>query len=125
MLPIRTEKSPFPAVIVTPSSPSSANDFAIAYLPPLPKASVRERLGTYAAPLQRHARMTILLFIIFFVLLCHFITHRAATRFGVLTSSETGTDVHVSFLDWFSMRSFLSDIMDGGSVIDKAAETVA
>ncbi|KAL0949037.1 hypothetical protein HGRIS_009131 [Hohenbuehelia grisea] len=43
-LPMMTEKSPLPAIIVTPSSPSSNRDFSIAFLAPPPKPPMRERI---------------------------------------------------------------------------------
>jgi len=43
--PLIDEKSPLPAIIVTPSSPSHDGDFAIAFLVPPPKPSVFQRLA--------------------------------------------------------------------------------
>lgn len=43
-LPLVDEKAPLPAIIVTPSSPSGEKDFAIAFLAPPPKPSLRERM---------------------------------------------------------------------------------
>jgi len=42
--PIVDEKSPLPAIIVTPSSPCHEADFAIAFLAPPPKPSLLERI---------------------------------------------------------------------------------
>jgi len=107
-LPLKTENS-IPAVIVTPSSPSSARDFYIAFLAPPPKPSVRERLSSYAplvsAPFQRKARTMIILSLIFFVLICHVVTHRLAARrphleFSVQTGDARLVD-STSFGNWF------------------------
>ncbi|KAJ7781651.1 hypothetical protein B0H16DRAFT_1499215 [Mycena metata] len=92
------EKGDLPAIIVTPSSPSSAHDFSIAFLAPPPKPSIRERLGSYAPfdhlPIQRKARTMIILSLIFFVLICHVVTHRLAARRPHLEFSP------VSFGNW-------------------------
>ncbi|KAG2014125.1 hypothetical protein CC2G_010968 [Coprinopsis cinerea AmutBmut pab1-1] len=45
-----TEKSPLPAIIVTPSSPSSTKDFSIAFLAPPKKPTLRERVSEYFFP---------------------------------------------------------------------------
>ncbi|OCH95966.1 hypothetical protein OBBRIDRAFT_787815 [Obba rivulosa] len=42
--PLVDEKSPLPAIIVTPSSPSHEGDFCIAFLSPPPKPTLFERL---------------------------------------------------------------------------------
>ncbi|KAF6741779.1 hypothetical protein DFP72DRAFT_229317 [Ephemerocybe angulata] len=44
-----TEKSPLPAIIVTPSSPTHSKDFAIAFLAPPPRPSLPARLCTAVA----------------------------------------------------------------------------
>lgn len=44
-----TEKSPLPAIIVTPSSPTHSKDFAIAFLAPPKKPSVAERACKYVS----------------------------------------------------------------------------
>ncbi|KAH8106302.1 hypothetical protein BXZ70DRAFT_1004565 [Cristinia sonorae] len=43
-LPLVDEKSPLPAIIVTPSSPSHDREFCIAFLADPPKPSLRQRL---------------------------------------------------------------------------------
>ncbi|KAF4616172.1 hypothetical protein D9613_011426 [Agrocybe pediades] len=43
-LPLATEKSPLPAIIVTPSSPSSNRDFSIAFLADPPKPTLVQRV---------------------------------------------------------------------------------
>ncbi|TFY80410.1 hypothetical protein EWM64_g3601 [Hericium alpestre] len=74
-----SEKSPLPAIIVTPSSPSSSGEFSIAFLAPEPKPSIIERVSSFTAPLQFKARTTFLLLLLFFILACHLLTHRLAT----------------------------------------------
>ncbi|KAJ2914491.1 hypothetical protein MD484_g5950, partial [Candolleomyces efflorescens] len=44
-----TEKSPLPAIIVTPSSPTHSKDFAIAFLAPPKQPSVAERACKYVS----------------------------------------------------------------------------
>ncbi|KAK0242259.1 hypothetical protein EDD85DRAFT_810601 [Armillaria nabsnona] len=72
-LPSLTEKSPLPAIIVTPSSPVSTQDFSIAFLAPEPKPSILKRLSL-------KARTAIIIFLILFILVCHVVTHRLAAR---------------------------------------------
>ncbi|KAF9468781.1 hypothetical protein BDZ94DRAFT_1150444, partial [Collybia nuda] len=82
-LPLATEKSPLPAIIVTPSSPSSSHDFSIAFLAPPPKATVFERISSYASfktSAHFRARTMIIIFIIIFLMVCHVVTHRLAIR---------------------------------------------
>ncbi|KAJ7499322.1 hypothetical protein FB451DRAFT_1205010 [Mycena latifolia] len=105
-LPLKTEKDSLPAIIVTPSSPSSARDFAIAFLAPPPKPSVRERLSSlvpFVPPFQRKARTLLILSVIFFVLICHVVTHRLAARRPHLEFSVQTGDAHLvdsSFGNW-------------------------
>ncbi|KAJ7087229.1 hypothetical protein B0H15DRAFT_843150 [Mycena belliarum] len=105
-LPLKTEKDALPAIIVTPSSPSSARDFHIAFLAPPPKPSVRERLGSLApftSPFQRKARTLLILSLIFFVLICHVVTHRLAARRPHIEFSVQTGDAHLvesSFGNW-------------------------
>ncbi|KAA1466069.1 hypothetical protein DENSPDRAFT_876221 [Dentipellis sp. KUC8613] len=75
-----SEKSPLPAIIVTPSSPSCSADFSIAFLAPEPKPTVLERVTSYTAPFQLKARTTLILLLLFFILASHLFTHRLATR---------------------------------------------
>ncbi|KAJ7229059.1 hypothetical protein GGX14DRAFT_616569 [Mycena pura] len=102
-LPLKTEKDSLPAIIVTPSSPSSARDFSIAFLSPAPKPSFADRLRSYSH-LQCKARTLIILSLIFFVLTCHVVTHRLAARRPHLEfSAQTGEAHYVdsSFASWF------------------------
>ncbi|KAH7869040.1 uncharacterized protein C8R40DRAFT_1074379 [Lentinula edodes] len=96
-LPLASEKSPLPAIIVTPSSPSSAHDYSIAFLAPPKEPGFFERLGarlhwTKAAAAAESnpnasfgvglraqtARTLLILFLILFVMLTHVVTHRMA-----------------------------------------------
>ncbi|KAJ3790635.1 hypothetical protein GGU10DRAFT_146329 [Lentinula aff. detonsa] len=98
-LPLVTEKSPLPAIIVTPSSPSSAHDYSIAFLAPPKEPGFFERLGarlqwsksatTESNPISHKsgtslglraqtARTLFILFLILFVMLTHLVTHRIA-----------------------------------------------
>jgi hypothetical protein len=89
-------KSPLPAIIVTPCSPSSSRDFAFAFLPCAPKQSFSERLQSYessSAPSFR-VRSILCVLLIIFALVCHLFTHRFAVRHYRLDSLETG-EVHV------------------------------
>jgi hypothetical protein len=80
-----TEKSPLPAIIVTPSSPVNTHDFSIAFLAPPPKPTVRERLISSANNLRENSwlaqsrsfRTFLILALLFFVMITtHLITHR-------------------------------------------------
>ncbi|KAF7794551.1 hypothetical protein EIP86_005685 [Pleurotus ostreatoroseus] len=51
--PLVDEKSPLPAIIVTPSSPSGETDFCIAFIAPPQKPSVRERVSTALAKVPK------------------------------------------------------------------------
>lgn len=101
-LPLVDEKSPLPAIIVTPSSPRSNTDFSIAFLAPQPKPTVRQRISSFfpsslpsspiALPitptkpsslaLSAHFKArTIVMMLLMFVVLCmHLITHRVAVH---------------------------------------------
>jgi COMPASS component SWD1 len=77
-----TEKSPLPAIIVTPSSPSSSHDFSIAFLAP-PKLSLRERIASwkhYGGPLPFRIRYILIVLFITFALICHLAAERLAMR---------------------------------------------
>ncbi|TFK56258.1 hypothetical protein OE88DRAFT_725882 [Heliocybe sulcata] len=82
-LPVASEKSPLPAIIVTPSSPSSTHDFSIAFLAPPRKPSIRERISEYLSQshkqhLQCKARWTVILTVLLFIMACHVLAHRLA-----------------------------------------------
>lgn len=92
-LPLASEKFPLPAIIVTPSSPSSAQDFCIAFLAPPKEPGFFERVAarvqwtrasnesnskaTFGFRAQT-ARTLLIIFLILFVLLTHLVTHRMA-----------------------------------------------
>lgn len=83
-LPRATEKSPLPAIIVTPSSPSlDAPEYYIAFLTPPPKLSLRERI-TQLSPFQAQfpfkARTTLFILLLLFILVCHLLAHLAVHR---------------------------------------------
>lgn len=82
-LPQATEKSPLPAIIVTPSSPSlGAPEYYIAFLTP-PKPSLRERVAQLP-PFQGHfpfkARTSLFISLLLFILVCHLLAHLAVYR---------------------------------------------
>lgn len=86
-LPSITEKSPLPAIIVTPSSPVHTHDFSIAFLAPAPKPTVRERVTSSINNFtdkswliqSRPLRTFLILALLFFVMITtHLITHRFA-----------------------------------------------
>ncbi|KAG6375062.1 hypothetical protein JVT61DRAFT_3846 [Boletus reticuloceps] len=78
LLPQAAEKSPLPAIIVTPSSPSlSAPEYYIAFLTPPPKPSLRERI-TQSFPFK--ARTTLFISLLLFILACHFLAYLAVHR---------------------------------------------
>ncbi|KAF7776459.1 hypothetical protein Agabi119p4_4852 [Agaricus bisporus var. burnettii] len=87
-LPTLTEKSPLPAIIVTPSSPSHTHDFSIAFLAPPPKLPFRKRFAssfnnTFTEKSwltqPRPLRTFFILSILFFILTTtYLINHRVA-----------------------------------------------
>jgi hypothetical protein len=90
-----TEKSPLPAIIVTPSSPSSSRDFSIAFLAAPPKLSLRERISSwrhYGGPLPFRIRYILIVLFITFALICHLAAERLAMRVPYLELS-TQNDV--------------------------------
>ncbi|KAF9268283.1 hypothetical protein L218DRAFT_1073603 [Marasmius fiardii PR-910] len=80
-LPLISEKSPLPAIIVTPSSPSDEHRFSIAFLAPPtppPKPTIRERLTSTLFSFK--TRTAFLMFVICFVMICHLIAHKMAAH---------------------------------------------
>jgi len=101
-LPLVDEKSPLPAIIVTPSSPRNSVDFSIVFLAPEPKPSLRQRVASYLPRPSRFSRQPIslattptktrfpsmsgpfkfrsilIMFLTFFVMACHMVAHRFA-----------------------------------------------
>lgn len=105
-LPQVTEKSPLPAIIVTPSSPSvDTPQFYIAFLNPPPKPSLRERILQYSPfhpsfPVK--ARTAFIMTLILFVLVCHLFFHLVGhhrPHFDFYNHSDLSSfrsDAHVS-----------------------------
>jgi len=112
-LPLVTEKSHLPAIIVTPSSPCSPRDFSIAFLAPAEKPSIQQRISNYTAPLKLRTRSTIIILFLMVVLMCHVITHRLATSRPHLQfqSEAPATSTQLPLLDW----------LDFGTLLDKVA----
>ncbi|KAH7888112.1 hypothetical protein F5I97DRAFT_1926499 [Phlebopus sp. FC_14] len=83
-LSVATEKSPLPAIIVTPSSPAlDSPEYYIAFLSPPPKPSLRERIANsslFWSQLPGKARTAIIISLLLFVLICHLLTHLAGHR---------------------------------------------
>ncbi|KAG9317108.1 hypothetical protein JVU11DRAFT_1299 [Chiua virens] len=79
-----TEKSPLPAIIVTPSSPSLGTpEYYIAFLTPPPRASLRERitrLSRFQGQFPFKARTMLFISLLLFILVCHLLAHLAAHR---------------------------------------------
>jgi len=102
------EKSPLPAIVVTPSSPSCSADFSIAFLAPPEKAIAEERSFSFVAPfnLTLKARTTFLLLLLLFILACHLFTHRLAAsrphlQFGMMQGvTEEAPSNRISWFDW-------------------------
>ncbi|KAH9978111.1 hypothetical protein BGW80DRAFT_1456219 [Lactifluus volemus] len=100
-------KSPLPAIIVTPSSPSCSADFSIAFLAPPEKPTIRERLFSLSTPLNLKTRTTFILLLLLFIMACHLFTHRLATsyprlQFGPLQGfTDARPDGHhMNLFDW-------------------------
>jgi hypothetical protein len=115
-----SEKSPLPAIIVTPSSPNCSADFSIAFLAPPEKPTLRERFVSLAEPLNLKARTTFMLLLLLFIMACHLFTHRLATshphlQFGPLHGiSEAQADGHPGHhMSWFDWQAFW-----GGQISD-------
>jgi len=91
-----TEKSPLPAIIVTPSSPSSSRDFSIAFLAAPPKLSLMERIASwrhYGGPLPFRVRYILMVLFITFALICHLSAERLAMRVPYLElNTQNGND---------------------------------
>ncbi|KAF8897154.1 hypothetical protein BD779DRAFT_1667170 [Infundibulicybe gibba] len=111
-LPLATEKSPLPAIIVTPSSPCSTHDFSIAFLAPPPKPSIRDRISAFKpfqSTVQLRTRTMFIIFLVIFVFVCHVVTHNLAIRRPHLEFAVQGGDPHLvdppSFGNWFGFRS--------------------
>lgn len=110
-MPLASEKSPLPAIIVTPSSPTVCDSpFFIAFSP---KPTLRERVSNYVSPFQSpfqlRARTTIILSILLFIVVCHLFTHQFAIHrphirfdnFEVGHAHNTETP----YWGWFGIKS--------------------
>ncbi|KAF8816512.1 hypothetical protein BYT27DRAFT_6397322 [Phlegmacium glaucopus] len=110
-----TEKSALPAIIVTPSSPSSSRDFSIAFLAAPPKPSIRERIASwrhYGGPFSLRIRSILIVLFIIFGLVCHLAAHRLAGQRPYLDSStQTGGDIRMldSPMGWIDFRPLFGD----------------
>jgi len=96
-----TEKSSLPAIIVTPSSPSSSRDFSIAFLADPPKLSLLERIASwkhYGGPLPFRIRYILIVLFITFALICHLAAERLAMRVPYLAlNTQNGNDGWIGF----------------------------
>ncbi|KAG6906558.1 hypothetical protein DXG01_013186 [Tephrocybe rancida] len=130
-LPLATEKSPLPAIIVTPSSPSSSHDFSIAFMAPPPKPSIIERISTYASnksySFPVRVRTTFIILVVIFVLVCHVVTHSLAIRHPHLEFSVQTGEAHVAdtSINWFDFRSFVAGTTPNPEVQDAYAPPLA
>ncbi|TFY69474.1 hypothetical protein EVJ58_g389 [Rhodofomes roseus] len=121
--PLVDEKSPLPAIIVTPSSPSHDGDFAIAFLMPPPKPSTWQRMVDSLPTIPRlpsqiqlppspkpeyervgscktRARATVLLLLLLFIMVCHVVMHEIAKdrprmEFSMVHDTELGMHDHM------------------------------
>ncbi|OJA12675.1 hypothetical protein AZE42_10142 [Rhizopogon vesiculosus] len=127
-LPLATEKSPLPAIIVTPSSPApDAPEYYIAFLTPPPKPTLRDRVAEYSPfqpQLPLKARTAIIISLTLFILFCHLLVHLAVRHphFEFFASSDGMTSLKVdyhqspkSFWDSFGLdfKSFWNGSMAG------------
>jgi COMPASS component SWD1 len=110
-----TEKSPLPAIIVTPSSPSSSCDFSIAFLAAPPKLSLLERIASwkhYGGSLPFRLRYILIVLFITFALICHLAADSLALRRPYLElNTQNGNDALVpdSPVRWIDFSSFFGD----------------
>ncbi|KAG2345068.1 hypothetical protein BDR05DRAFT_146980 [Suillus weaverae] len=102
-LPLATEKSPLPAIIVTPSSPASDTpEYYIAFLKPPSKPTFRERISEYSPfqpQLPLKARSAIIISLILFILICHLLVHLAVRRphFDLIASSDNISSLKTNY----------------------------
>jgi len=114
-LPLTSEKSLLPAIIVTPSTPTtnSAHQFYIAFSP---KPTLRERISNYIAPFHTpfnlRARTVIILSLLLFIVVCHLFTHQFALlrphlRFENFGAGHQygGDQFNTSYWGWFDIKS--------------------
>jgi hypothetical protein len=111
------DKSPLPAIVVTPSSPSCSADFSVAFLAPPKKPSACERFFSVASPLNLKARTTFLLLLLLFVMACHLFTHRLATshphlQFGMMQGVTEEANHHIGWLNWQALWGVQASDLD-------------
>jgi hypothetical protein len=109
-LPLVPDKSPLPAIIVTPSSPRSTHGFSIAFVPS-EKPSLRERISSFFAhaKLKVRTRVTIIFGLLFLLLLCHLLLRLMINRpYLEIQIREGGTSSRYSFVDWLDFSVVLS-----------------
>jgi hypothetical protein len=114
-------KSPLPAIVVTPSSPSCSADFSVAFLAPPEKPTVtaKERLFSLAAPLNLKARTTFLLLLLLFIMACHLFTHRLFAshphlQFGMMPGvPEEAQPNHLGGFNWEAFWGVHASDIDG------------
>ncbi|KAL0581243.1 hypothetical protein V5O48_000831 [Marasmius crinis-equi] len=109
----KTEKSPLPAIIVTPSSPSEDHRFSIAFIaPPSNKWTLRQRLSSNFFSFR--VQSVLLLFLVAVVMVCHLLTHEMATL-GRLPDSHSEFTLQDgrSIEDWFASQQFLGHLSPG------------
>lgn len=108
-LPLTNEKSTLPAIIVTPSTPTTecAHQFYIAFSP---KPTFRERVLMYLTTIQPKARTIIILSLLLFVVMCHLFAHQFALRrphlrFDDFEAGQYGDHLDTSYWGWFGVKS--------------------
>jgi hypothetical protein len=115
------DKTPLPAIVVTPSSPSCSADFSVAFLAPPEKPTVtaKERLLSLAVPLNLKVRTTFLLLLLLFIMACHLFTHRLAAshphlQFGMMQGvTEEAQANHLGGFDWNAFWGVQNSDIDG------------
>jgi hypothetical protein len=113
------EKSPLPAIVVTPSSPSCSADFSIAFFAPPEKPVAREQQFSFSAPFNLKARSTFLLLLLLFIMACHLFTHRLAAsrphlQFGMMQGvTEDAPSNRISWFDWQAFWGAQTSDIDG------------
>ncbi|KAJ8086100.1 hypothetical protein PM082_004919 [Marasmius tenuissimus] len=99
-----TEKSPLPAIIVTPSSPSDDHRFSIAFLAPpsKPKPPLREILPSLLS--SSRTQTAFLFLVIAVVMVCHLVAHQMATQTRYQPDSHSGftSQDARSIEEWFA-----------------------
>jgi len=108
-LPSLTEKSSLPAIIVTPSSPTSTRDFSIAFLASPPKPSLRQRFSSSRVFGSPNLRLRSILFVlvVLFIIVCHLVTHSLAARHPRMELTVQSGEAHAvaGSISWFDFRS--------------------